>query len=483
MKQHKLIFDYLDGEITPEDNKILREILNEDEELQQDFQNFVDINFEMKNDNENFNFPEEFLDSVGNSIREKMQADNDLSEQKKKRKKIYFQYSLVATFLIISGILLNLYQMKSPSLLIEKNMKNQGSETQPLILRSEKLTEGNIIHSSQKSVNEKKIISKENNANFSMAKSSLTLNHSNNNQIANSNPQIIANSNIANNSILGNNNPASPSTELTSNNITNDGTDIGKENRIIETNLGKNNSNSFNFRKDNSNIALNTISQNNLKNNNLNDLKANTNLNFDSNPFSNQIFPKYHSNTIVSSNSLLDLNSFFGYDLFAFGVTKKKQIINSFTQSVGAEIDNYSKVGLETGYMQFVTSEDKYIMINKGIEGGTLVKIENFDENNVLVRVEGTSLTNKDLFWAGIYYERSMFNFDNFILSSRISIGASDYGFLSSLKLLAKYKLTKSIDLTLGSDAKLFSGSGTNSTTKNNINSTISLIYGLRFAF
>jgi hypothetical protein len=491
MKQHKLIFDYLDGEISSEDNKILREILNEDEELQKDFQNFVDINFEMKNDNENFIFPEEFLDSVGNSIVGRMQEDKKLLEQKEKRKKLFFQYSLVATFLIISGLILNFYRINTPSFSFDKNYSNQSTEKLPLMLKSDKIAQSNDNSSLRKTplkamFNSNNFHQSNNKSVFSNKLISQDNIYDEKNVASSKDAQISSNS--SNNQIQDNGNNANFTKEITGNNendnISTNSLNNTDENKIIESNFSFNSFNAQNKLIENKNINFNQNLQNNLNQTSiLSEINEKENPYFDASSFSNHIFPNSHINTIVASNKHLDLNSFFGYDLIAFGVTKKNQIINSFTQSVGAEIDNYSKIGLETGFMQYIISEDKYIMITKENSGGTLIKIENSDDKSILVRVSGSSITNKDLLWAGVYYERSMINFDNFILSSRISIGASDYGLMSSLKLIAKYRIAKSIDLTIGSDAKLFSGNGANSTTKSNLNSTISLIYGLRFAF
>jgi hypothetical protein len=182
------------------------------------------------------------------------------------------------------------------------------------------------------------------------------------------------------------------------------------------------------------------------------------------------------------SGSNVELNSFFGKEFATFGVSGVKDLVSSFTQSIAARVDEYTKIGLETGYMQFSGNESKYTIIKNGNSNSYTI-LDNSDEKGELFRIPGTQATDRRLFWAGIFYERNLLEFNKLALSSRMSFGASDIGFVSSLKMIGRYQLLKQVDLTIGADAKLFSGTKEYFVCKNSLGSTISFIYGIRFAF
>jgi len=221
---------------------------------------------------------------------------------------------------------------------------------------------------------------------------------------------------------------------------------------------------------------LNNISNNNLFNEQftVNPKLQNINLN----PF--------QSSFISQSN--IQINSLVGTDIYQVGVSSTNQIINSFTQSFAAEITSGSSLGLEAGYIQFKSNAKKITEISSkpvknGFNGLTILELDNNSgDNPMLIRVEGIQSINHKMFWVGVFYERNFLELNDFNVSSRVSFGISDNGVISSLKLIGKYNLTKGIILTFGSDAKIFEGSF-NENQINRINSTFSLIYGIKFAF
>jgi hypothetical protein len=87
------------------------------------------------------------------------------------------------------------------------------------------------------------------------------------------------------------------------------------------------------------------------------------------------------------------------------------------------------------------------------------------------------------IIWAGLFYEKNLLDFYNFNLSSRIGAGFSGSGMIGNLKVLANYKISNSIDLTVGSESKLLLGQSFNPEAKSKISCTISLIYGFHFEF
>ncbi len=455
MKQHKLIFRYLDGEITREEDNLLRDMINQDSELKNDFQSFVEIDYEIQKANDDIAYPENFFNSVEKSIVSRMQEDAYLSNNKKNRKVVFFQYSIAASILIFFALLLNIDHFGNQFTKLNKvytanqnsyMMNNQITNSEQSKIN--KISAHNQIQSivSVKETNTNSNIQKgidnteKNNIDFS----SLTQNEkTSSNELLNEPNSSISESNHEISVVQPSNIKNSPGQDLSLNN---------------------NNNNRNNKEYDN----VQKVSLTNDYTNLLSGSKYSPNFNTN--------FSKVHL-------SVLELNSFLGNDFVCFGVNKSTHLINSFTQSVGASIDNDSKIGLETGYMNFSISQDKYVTINEGPLSGSTIKIENSDNNgSILIRTSGVSLAEQNLFWAGVFYERNFLNYNNFTLSSRLSIGASDIGFVSSLKFVSKYSISKAIDILIGADAKMFTGGATFSPANSNVSSTISLIYGMRIS-
>jgi hypothetical protein len=472
MKQHKLIFRYLDGEITREEDNLLREMINQDAELKNDFQSFVEIDYEIQKANDDIEYPENFFNSVENSIVSRMQEDIYLSDKKKNRKLVFFQYSIAASILIFFALLLNIDHFGNQSIKLNKvytanqnsyminnqTTNNEQSKINTISVHNQIQSIASVKKANTNSDLKKDIDETEkNNIDFAnLIQSKNISSNEPNSSISEQNPEILV--------VQPSNIKKSPE----------QGLNLNKE---YDEKLFSNNSpGNFN----NSNMGK----EEKKDNDNAQKMSLTTDYNNYTNLFSNSKYsPSFNTNFSKVHLSVLELNSFLGNDFVCLGVDKSTQVINSFTQSVGTSIDDDSRIGLETGYMNFSISQNKYVTINKGSLSSSTIQIENADDNgSVLIRTSGSSLAEQNLFWAGIFYERNFLNYNDFTLSSRLSIGASDIGFVSSLKFISKYSISKAIDILIGADAKMFTGGATFSPANSNFSSTISLIYGMRIS-
>jgi len=457
MKRHDLLFRYLDGEITRDEDKILREIIKEDPELGEDLQSFLEIDYYINKSNEEFDYPEEFINQVGNQISNRIVFDKDIKKMRSVIRRQYTMKFIVVPAIIAVFFFAFLIKVQNPEIDFFTSSTNNSNSSIFDINNSNY----DIVTKSEK----QSIIRKPNDYKYT---NSINLQPHKHNEF-NSKSQEINTETLATN---------------------NDATEVSIQS-FIEQKYISMSDNQDNETKQQISPTKDAINQTNR---NFNQLQLNNpwdnnsyNEQFALNPkLQNFIITPFNSSLIPQSN--IQINSLIGTDIYRVGVNSTNQIVNSFTQSFAAEIAKGSSLGLEAGFMEFKSNTKKITEISSksmknGFNGLTILEFENnSSENPVLIRVEGVQSINQKVVWVGFFYERNFLEFNDFNFSSRFSLGLSDNGMISSLKLIGKYNITKQIIITFGSDAKIFEGSF-NENQINRINSTFSLIYGVKFAF
>lgn len=455
MKRYDLLFRYLDGEITRDEDKTLREIIKDDPKLGTDFQSFLEIDYQINKINNEMEYPDDFIDEIGMKISNRIVLDNELKLMRKEVRKQYATRFVLVPAIIAAFFFTFLISVQNPEINL-LSLPTGNPETNTI---SNKPPENeNISRFSAKVKKQEKFIT--------------------------NSEKLIENK--SSESII---------TIESENNLSNSNSDFSK---IISAHSDTfNNENNVKLtqqsQKEDEPILQNNIVSKPVINNNASMQLDAPSLNyFSSEEFLiNPIIQNFTSNIFQASlinNSNIEINSLLGSDIAQIGVNSSNQIVNSFTQSFSAEVSSGSSLGLETGYIEFKAKTKKITEISSktktgGLNGFTILEQNNnSSENPVLIRVEGIEATNHRMFWVGLFFEKNFLNYDDINISSRISLGASDNGVISSLKLLAKYNLTKGIILTLGTDAKIFEGSF-NENKINRINSAFSLVYGVKFTF
>ncbi|OGU58385.1 MAG: hypothetical protein A2X64_03525 [Ignavibacteria bacterium GWF2_33_9] len=485
MNPHKLIFEYLDGELNREDDKALRDLLKEDTELSRDFQSILDINYEIQKSNEEYNYPENFLDSVEEGILARMEQDNLLREEKERKRKVFFGYSIAAVPAFILLIVLTTLNFGNLQVDLQKILQNQTNElslvndenanqTNQLIQDNSDLVVNKTASYSVKKSAEKSgknyqmnlITESDETAvetNFAAALDSREFNSIGNSSNSDIESKSVENENPGNNSTT--NSVSIPSARNTSPDLVSDSevNNFSKSKSANEIRIE--NSQAMILAQTIPNVKLNENLEKSFKKN-ISDFGTN--------------FTTFSST--VSHQDIV-MNSLLGTELVTFGLSNSHETVNSFTQSIGAVLDDYSQFGLETGYMEIRGDEGIYNLIKADEELNTLVLNNSTSSNSELTRIPNTQEANKKLFWAGLFYQRELLELNSLSLSSRISFGASDYGIVSSLKIMGSYEISRNFEFTLGADTKIYSGIKDLFVTQNNLSSTISLIYGIHFAF
>lgn len=481
MNQHNLLFRYLDGEISREEDQILREQLTQDKDLNEDFQTFLEIDYNINKLNDEIDFPDDFLNEVGNNIQTKLAVDQQVRLIRKELNARYTQRFVLVPALIALFISIFVSNIENPFLNLNKVFSlNKNESSQPLISKQvnnnittkakHKITSTNSYATNQDLDNQS--IDNQSIAGFIQSQNStenkaittdrmITNSHATTSSITSNIVEDVTNQNYI--ETLGNNLPT-----ITSNNSD------GFESRNGNENFGKSNAKTENGISNYSPTA-------NRNNSNYNN-NYNSSSNFASRNSSINYLPFDQSVNFSGGFTNIELRTIVGTDLFNFGVGKSSAVINSLTQSFASKIDDFNKFGLETGYSEFNTKVLKYIEIKNNKTSSKLLSQEDSGEAPLLTRIEDVETQFERMFWVGVFYELDYLKGENYALSSRLTLGATDVGAYSSLKLMVNYKLFKNVNITLGSDARIFNGKF-NASTKNEVNSTLSLIYGLNFAF
>ena len=451
-------------------------MLKEDTDLSRDFQSILEMNYEIEKMNEDFDYPVNFLDNVEEKILVMMDADNNQKKEKERRLRVIFGYSVasVPAFLV----LLILTTFNFGNLQVNLNKTGNYSSNSPRTSQATEPRVENLPVAQSHKVYAPAIRSKATtNTSFNIASESTTDNYIANENISSEVKNSLENSG-ANSISVDNNSKLAISDSQKETNLTNSELkQIDFDQKITNTisEVKTLNGTQISSATNNSQQLLTPNSSVQLANQPTQDFNAVT-----------QTFSTGFSSfaSTIKSNDAIVLNSFFGSDIAAFGVSNADQVISSFTQSIGAKVDDFTQLGLETGFMEFSGEQSHFTFVNKsGSTGGQSLILNNSDDDGNLIRIPGTQLSNKRLFWAGIFYERNLLDLDKFSISSRMSLGGSDIGFVSSLKFIGRYRLLNKLELTMGADAKLFNGTEEIFVSKNSVSSTISLIYGIHFAF
>lgn len=451
MKCYDLLFRYIDGEISRKENKELLEMMAKDPELSEDFNTFLEIDYQIEKSNQEFNYPDQFLNEVGSSIHQKMIIDRELAQIKKQLKRDYTKKFVVVPVVLAIIFLSFLISIQNPQLNLQIRPNKQ-----------ENLKFNNL--NSTSFVENRKIGTKQTKNKDRTPKLDLIAHDDQN---------------------LGQNQQQGEITSDWEIERTNDNKlDFFPTNEINSTNLAEKFEYSANRDLENKNQFTKTnpaLLHTQISYNKINSVE----LEFQPNILkTNQILPISFTTPILT-NSKIELNTLFGTDFVQIGVANSNKVVNSFTQSFAARITHNISLGVETGVMMLNANTKKItdITLNNKFNGSTILSLDNnTDQQPVLIRIEGIETTPKNLFWIGMFFEQNLLEIDKLALSGRLTMGAGDYGAISSLKLIGKYNLSRNFTLTLGTDAKVFEGSF-NESGINRLNSTVSLIYGIKITF
>jgi hypothetical protein len=182
------------------------------------------------------------------------------------------------------------------------------------------------------------------------------------------------------------------------------------------------------------------------------------------------------------------ISSFFGTDVARSGINSKDNIVVShYSESLDYSMNSKERLGLEVGYTEY-SYDDKAVIRSKSYSNTSSKKttIEGSGSGGANTYYSYTlplSLS-KQIYWGSAFYERELFDMNSLRLNGRMGAGWSDEGPLGYARLYAQYKFYGGIYFTLGAEGRLFVAQFPKfQQTGDDLKSTASIIYGLQYKF
>jgi len=434
MNTEKLISKYLDGNLTNEEDAILRFAINNDLKAKNAFEQSVHIFSIMKKDAQDIRVPQKLLSNTEDIIMMKyINIANQNIKSVPVKRNYKFAYNLIAAS--VCFLFLNLFFIAD----LEYNPNSINSEKTSSIkynsieFSNDLLFNSDIINSNQK----KKVDNKE----ILIVNKNEILKESTENISTRSNEEALA----ERNNTIGENEEftlefKNPNTLLKSIEISKLTTDFIENPKQIDlTNLKLIEEAKINENYQLNDEILNELSNNNIQQTNLMNIKD---FNF--------------------SSKVININSFFGTDVIRSGISDdQKAIVSNFSQSVTYSITNTHSVGVEFGYSNYTFNE------NLAPNETQPQKIKQTDEailkvnelSPLPINFNYSSLSfdnNKQIYWGAAFYELLMLDNDIISLKSRIGAGVTEEGPLSYGRIFSCYQLFNGFNITIGTEGRVF---------------------------
>ncbi len=177
------------------------------------------------------------------------------------------------------------------------------------------------------------------------------------------------------------------------------------------------------------------------------------------------------------------------------------------SQSIAYSLGESSRIGVEIGYRGYtyqgggtvlvprgtatVVSKSKTLGMD-GFDGGlpiddvisptaeraSLSHIEGYDEKKVEYAID------KTMYWGAAFYEHVFYNSGKISVNGRVGAGGSNDGAMAFSRAFARYDVVKGVALTLGAEANAFMVNLPMVEGKHSeVNSGVSLVYGMQIKF
>ncbi len=193
----------------------------------------------------------------------------------------------------------------------------------------------------------------------------------------------------------------------------------------------------------------------------------------------------YDINTITANN--IEIMTMFGNDVLVGGFKGDQDVsVAHFSQSIAYNITEESWIGAEIGYTEYSYNEDVVVKLPVGkMKKNNIEELDPADQGELLSGHSFSFDRSRHLFWASAFYERKLFETNNLSVTGRLGAGASTDGLLAFGRTFAKYNVIGGLSLTAGLEGRVFSFDipSTQSGAGKSMRSTLGLIYGVQLRF
>lgn len=458
MSLDKYINDYLDGNLTPEDDEKLRELMSNDFSAKEEFASMLSIHSLLKSDAESVSLPKELEESVEERVLANFLRLAPIVEHRRLARSRAF----VSAFATIFFILFAMYVIDDGPL----------TKSSVIFLSELNKQEQMLWDSYPTDVNGKNHQSLANLPSSSMPEKkeyrfppAIAYNPQQESKI--SEPNVVA-----------------LPVEQTFNNQTLD--NIDSETVTFATIKPESLPNDFSFARNFNNRLL----QSRIANEPWLTEKP---VKFFSQFNRNLPFVEFHTDELLVS-------IFSSSDIMKFGMQNvRTQGLGSFSQSIGYKISKNQRFGMEFGYSEFSWSENSVITVPLStIEAPhrTITTIKNSDTkgyDQILTNGEGSSnplyvqipvqlQRERQVYWGSLFYEY-YYPFERVVtFAGRLNLGATSDGPFGALRLYSEIEPVRGVALNLGVESRTL-WARIPYQQKGSFRTSIGLIYGLSLKF
>jgi len=482
MNLDKLISKYLDGELSPTEDKELRILTSESLSAKKEFEFAVELNHTFKSNIESIELPLDLELETEDLVMMEIMSN---TPQKKKRVFAYFNYYVSVAASIVTMLIFT-----------SNNIDNSKINSSKSINKSELALNSNlgIIKTED---NETSI--EANKANLNLKDKSPAIKTApkvkeiavNNSRREIDSPAIKTNVNVKNsseNSDINNTEKYIDDNSISSLALANSQSEIEIDNsdskptafastdsyseydvkehiileednlieeKLTEDNMVEEDAQEDNSQKENSipiinsmEIKTNQYSNSNKYSNHYSNDVSNMNMNYGLPYISN------FENNFDMSKMQLATNT--GFDLTQKGFASKNTVVH-FSQSIAYELSEKANAGIEFGYSEY--SFDSHTQVTLPYESLSPDQIDNLSEyqtNNKGIITNLNVERSYYLFWGTIFYDYNINLTSDLSIISRMGIGATNEGPMGISRITASYTLFNGVDLKLGLEGRMF---------------------------
>lgn len=451
MNLEKLISKYLDGELSIEEDRQLRDLISNDPESKEIFEESVELNYLFKQDSESTKVPKDFKSDVEDKILMRILSDetsysfdNEKVESKKRRViPILLPIFLVGSVFAFLGI-------------FDRPTNIQTVVSEPVELSLFTPNEINIISEEIES---------------------------------NSNPVKINSTKVEN---------MADEAEFNNSKNHNDGKSKKggiKPSQISETFSDLLEKNSSDFLTTNAEQTLMSINEKDYNSNVIEkssisdkfNVKMGTNL---TNPSLSEPYSINNDNSFFDfidfSDGRLEFSSIAGSEMIRSGYDPTNvNSISNFAQSIAIRVDRKQKFGVEFGYNEYTFSSMQRVLVPfQELEGFIYDPSsgDRYTSSGISTNLESDESYRN--FWAVVFAERIFLEKELLNFSARVGFGATNSGPLAYGRVLGNYELFNGISLSAGLDMRMFQTNLSGFVNQSNgMKGNISLVYGINFTF
>lgn len=207
----------------------------------------------------------------------------------------------------------------------------------------------------------------------------------------------------------------------------------------------------------------------------------------------------YQNNTLINENNFnfkttpnnikdIEFTTILGNSQFTEKLDNIKNLTSQkYAQSIAYFIDENQKLGFEIGVTEYnylarttIKVPINDIMNSKG--NTRILQPDGTNERYINIDVDASKNTSS--YWGTMFYERKLFNVDNFDITTRVGLGASINGAIVFDRLVARYKLFNLVYLNAGIEGTLSTlDLETMNYYNTKMNKSLSFVYGFQIKF